>query len=131
LRRKRASPGAILLLFPHCLQRSACPQKITNDLKLCKRCGQCKVKDILELAEEFGVQCAVATGGRQAVERVKNDGVHAVVAVACEKELSQGIRGAFPKAILAIPNLRPHGPCKDTDVSLPEVRKAIQWLLRP
>jgi hypothetical protein len=88
------------------------------------------VKDILELAEEFGVQCAVATGGRLALQRVKEDGVRGVVAVACEKELSQGIRGAFPKAVLAVTNLRPHGPCKDTDVSLLEVRKAIQWLLR-
>ena len=130
LRRKKAGREGILLLFPHCLQNSKCPQKITSDLKLCKRCGQCKVKDILELAEEFGVQCAVATGGRLALERVKEDRVHAVVAVACEKELSQGIKGAFPKAILAIPNLRPKGPCKDTDVALPEVRKAIRWLLR-
>ena len=65
-----------------------------------------------------------------AVERVKEDGVDAVVAVACEKELSQGIKGAFPKAVIAIPNQRPKGPCKDTDVDLAEVRKAIQWLLR-
>jgi hypothetical protein len=130
LRRKRSAAGGILLLFPHCLQNSKCAQNISSDLKLCKRCGKCKVKDVLELAEEIGVQCAVATGGRLAVERVKEDRVHAVVAVACEKELSQGIKGAFPKAILAVPNLRPKGPCKDTDVNLAEVRKAIQWLLR-
>ena len=130
LRRKRSAPGGIMLLFPHCLQNSKCAQKITHDLGACKRCGKCKVKDVLELAEELGVQCAVATGGRLALERVKEDGVHAVVAVACEKELSQGIKGAFPKAIIAIPNLRPRGPCKDTDVDLAQVRKAIQWLLR-
>ncbi len=131
LRRKRAQAAGILLLFPHCLQNSKCPHKITSDLSLCKRCGKCKVKDILELAETLGVQCAVATGGRLALERVKQDGVHAVVAVACEKELSQGVRGAFPKAVIAVENLRPHGPCKDTDVELGEVRKAIEWLLRP
>ena len=130
LRRKKAEAKGVLLLFPHCMQNSKCPHKITHDLSACKRCGKCKVKDVLEMAEEYGVQCAVATGGRLALERVKDDGVHAVVAVACEKELSQGIKGAFPKAIVAIPNLRPKGPCKDTDVDLAQVRKAIEWLLR-
>ena len=57
-------------------------------------------------------------------------GVKAVVAVACGKELRQGVLGVFPKAVLGVVNLWPHGPCKDTDVALEAVEEAIRWFLR-
>jgi hypothetical protein len=72
----------------------------------------------------------VATGGRLALELAKAEGVKAIVAVACEKELQAGLTGVFPKPSLGIINLRPHGPCRDTDVDLGEVEEAIAWLLR-
>ena len=130
LRRSRCTPQEMLILVPSCLQRSECPQKITNDIHECRRCGQCKIKDIIELGEKYGVRCAVATGGRLAVELVKDQDVKAVVAVACEKELQAGMAAVFPKPGLGVINLRPHGPCKDTDVDLAEVEEAIAWLLR-
>jgi hypothetical protein len=130
LRRSRCKPGNLLLLFPSCLQYSECPEAIRADLANCKRCGRCGVKDLLELAEEYGTQVAVATGGRLALQRVKAEDVKAVVAVACEKELQEGMKGAFPKPVLGVVNLRPHGPCKDTEVDVDEVRGAIEWFLR-
>ena len=130
IRRTRCKPKELLLLFPICLQNSKCKQNIRTDLAECRRCGQCKVKDLLELAEEYGVQCAVATGGRLAAQRARSDSVRAIVAVACEKELHEGILAVFPKAVLAVPNLRPHGPCRDTDVDIESVRRAIEWFVR-
>jgi hypothetical protein len=129
-RRPRCSPDRLLILFPSCLQRSECEQKISTDIANCKRCGRCKVKDLLELAEKHGCRCAVATGGRLALEIAKSGEVDAIVAVACEKELTAGMLGVFPKPSLGIINLRPHGPCKDTDVETAEVEKAIEWFLR-
>ena len=99
------------------------------DPNICERCGKCKVKDVLELAEKHEVQCAAVTGGRLAVERVGRDDVHAVVAIACEKEIRDGMKGIFPKPALGVVNLRPNGPCRDTDVDLEEVEKAICWFL--
>ena len=64
------------------------------------------------------------------IKRAREAGVKAVVAVACEKELKQGIRAAFPKAVIGVINTRPKGPCFDTDVDLNEVERAIEWLLR-
>ena len=130
LRRPRCEAGRLLILFPSCLQRSECPQKITSDVANCLRCGRCKVKDVLELAEKYGAQCSVAAGGRLALEIARGDGVDAIVAVACEKELQQGIKGAFPKPSLGVINLRPHGPCKNTDVDLAELEETIKWFLR-
>ncbi|MGD2175372.1 MAG: DUF116 domain-containing protein [Candidatus Brocadiaceae bacterium] len=130
LRRSRCRPEELLILVPSCLQRSDCRQKITNDINECRRCGRCKVKDIIELGERYGVRCAVATGGRLALEMAMETDVKAVVAIACEKELQQGMFSMFPKPGLGIINIRPHGPCKDTDVDLEEVEEAIQWILR-
>ncbi|MHC4593184.1 MAG: DUF116 domain-containing protein [Planctomycetota bacterium] len=130
LRRSRCKPDEILVLIPSCLQSSECTQKITNDINECRRCGKCKVKDIVELGEKYGASCAVATGGRLAVDLAKDRQVKAVVAVACEKELQAGFAAVFPKPALGIINIRPHGPCKDTDVDLEEVEEAIAWLLR-
>ncbi len=126
LRKKNCPPGGLLLLFPHCIQYSKCKQNIKHDLNECKRCGNCKVKDLMELSEEYGISIAIASGGRIALQRVMSDEVKGVVAIACEKELRTGLMAAMPKAIFAVPNLRPHGYCVDTDVYIDDVLKAIK-----
>ncbi len=130
VRRPRCRPDELLVLVPSCLQRSECPQRITNDINECLRCGRCKVKDVLELSERYGTRCAVATGGRLALAMAQESSVRAVVAIACEQELKEGMVGVFPKPNLGIINIRPHGPCTDTDVDLEEVEEAVRWFLR-
>ncbi|HUW56517.1 MAG TPA: DUF116 domain-containing protein [Planctomycetota bacterium] len=130
LRRTRVRPDELLLLFPICLQCSECPNNIVNDVTNCKRCGKCKVSDLVALSEKYGCRIEAATGGRLAVVKVRTTGVRAVVAVACHKELRQGILASFPKAVIGVVNAWPKGPCKDTDVDLGAVERAIQWFLR-
>jgi hypothetical protein len=130
LRRARCEPEELLVLIPSCLQCSTCTQKITYDIGECQRCGKCKVKDVIEMTEKYGARCAVATGGRLALEMASEGRVRAVLAIACEKELQEGMKGVFPKPALGIINLRPNGPCKDTDVDLEELEEAIAWILR-
>ncbi len=129
LRKKKCPPEALLLLFPHCIQNSKCKQNIKHDLNECKRCGKCKVKDLLEISEEYGISIAVASGGRIALKKVMADEVQGVVAIACEKELRTGLMATMPKAVFAVPNLRPHGYCIDTDVYMDDVLKAIERFL--
>ena len=126
LKKKKCPPEGLLILFPHCLQNTKCKQNIKNDLSECKRCGKCKVKNLIELSEKYGVSIAVASGGRLALERVKAKEVRGVVAIACEKELRIGIMASIPKDVIAVPNARPNGYCKDTDVYLDEVEKAVE-----
>jgi hypothetical protein len=129
LRKKKCPPEALLLLFPHCIQNSKCKQNIKHDLNECNRCGKCKVKDLLEISEEYGISIAIASGGRIALKRVMAEEVQGVVAIACEKELRTGLMAAMPKAIFAVPNLRPNGYCVDTDVYMDDVLKAIERFL--
>ena len=130
LRKKKCPPEGLLLLFPHCIQNSTCKQNIKHDVNECKRCGKCKVMDLLALSEEYGVSIAVASGGRIALKRVMAEEVQGVVAIACEKELRTGLMAAMPKAIYAVPNLRPHGYCVDTDVYMDDVIKAIKFFVK-
>ena len=130
LRKKKCPPEGLLLLFPHCIQNSTCKQNIKHDLNECKRCGKCKVKDLLELSEEYGVSIAVASGGRIALKRVMAEEVQGVVAIACEKELRTGLMASMPKAVFAVPNLRPYGYCVDTDVYMDDVLKAVRFFVR-
>ncbi|HUU42142.1 MAG TPA: DUF116 domain-containing protein [Planctomycetota bacterium] len=130
LRRTRVKPDELLLLFPACLQCSECPQNVLADLVNCKRCGKCKVSDLRALAEKYGCRIEIASGGHLALAKVRDPGVRAVVAVACSKELRQGILASFPKAVVGVVNVWTKGPCKDTDVDLDEVEGAIRWLLR-
>jgi len=131
LRRPRCEPHELLLLLPSCLQRTECPQKLTSDPQNCQRCGRCRMKELLELAERYGCQCRVVGGGRLALEIAKRDGVKAVVAVACEKELQAGMGALLPKPALGVINVRPHGPCRDTDANVSEVEEAIRFFLPP
>jgi len=130
LRRSRCRPQQLLLLLPSCLQNSECPQKVISDTANCRRCGRCRIKDLLELAEEHGCRCAVVKGGQLALEIAKDDGIDAIVAVACEKELRAGMWAVFPKPSVGVINLRPSGPCKDTDVEVSAVEQAIRRFLR-
>lgn len=130
LRKKKCPPEGLLLLFPHCIQNSNCKQNIKHEINECIRCGKCKVKDLLELSEEYGISIAVASGGRIALKRVMAKEVQGVVAIACEKELRTGLMAAMPKAIYAVPNQRPYGYCVDTDVYMDDVLKAITFFVK-
>ena len=130
LRRARVKPDQLLLLVPRCLQRSACPQDITAGVWNCARCGKCTISALVGLSETYGCRIETAAGGRLAIDKVHDPNVRAVVAVACNVELRRGILAAFPKAVLGVVNRWPKGPCKDTDVDVAEVERAIRWFLR-
>ncbi len=130
-RQVKAEPQRVLLLVAHCLQSSACGRHLTRaGGDTCARCGRCPVDALMALRDRTGVQCQVAGGGRQALARVKAEDIEVVVAVACEKELIQGILGAFPKPVLAVYNTRPLGDCHDTRTDLEAVEAAVREVLR-
>jgi hypothetical protein len=51
----------------------------------------------------------------------------AVVAIACENDLSSGIADTYPLPILGITNERPFGPCINTRVDLVKVKETIKF----
>lgn len=129
LRRVSVQPANLLLLAPHCLQTTGCRQAVKDGIDNCLKCGRCDIAGLIAIRDRYGILCSIAGGGRQALLVLRNPAIKAVVAVACEKEIADGIRAAIPKPVLAVVNKRPNGPCKDTRVPLAEVEQAVVSLL--
>ncbi len=128
VRREKPRTKRILLLLPHCLQINECDIRITHNIYNCKRCGKCEIKELIQIADDNHLNLFIATGGTLARKIVKDVRPEAIVAVACERDLSSGIVDAYPLPILGIPNERPYGPCFNTRVDLEKVKEAIEFL---
>ena len=125
-----------ILLLPHCLRRSASCRAKYNEYGLeCQRCNpDCPVNRLTRAAARLGYKgVCVAPGGRLAVNYVKLMHPRAIVAVACEKELDEGVRGvqkltkmASSAPIIAIIPLSKDG-CIDTDVDEDQALEIISF----
>ncbi|WP_337781076.1 DUF116 domain-containing protein, partial [Phascolarctobacterium succinatutens] len=83
------------------------------------------VGTMLGLAHKYGCHFAVATGGTLARQMVKQARPKAIVAVACERDLTSGIQDVFPLPVLGVLNERPFGPCFNTRVDINKLEAAI------
>ena len=117
----------ILILAPHCLQWIHCPHKITIDVNNCRECGKCLVTGLRGLARRYGIKLVVVTGGTFARKVIKDYRPQAVVAIACERDLTSGIQDVAGIPVIGIVNERPEGPCANTRVDLNKVEEAILY----
>jgi len=127
VKKGKFKPEKILLLLPHCIQINECDIRLTYNINNCKRCGKCEIKDLIQIAEDNRLTLFVATGGslaRRIIGEIRPD---AVVAVACENDLSSGIADIYPLPVIGITNERPCGPCVNTRVDLAKVKDAIEF----
>ncbi|MGG2468050.1 DUF116 domain-containing protein [Paraclostridium bifermentans] len=127
--RYKIKPEDILILIPHCIQKSECKLKITTNVRNCKSCGLCNVKDLIDLQDEYNVQVFIATGGTLARKKIKETRPKAVVAVACERDLTAGVQDIRQVPVLGVFNKRPNGPCVDTKIDANEVENAIKFFI--
>lgn len=121
---KKVSKIAILL--PHCIQNYDCPFKITSDIENCKKCGKCKIGDILKLKEKYNLEVKVATGGTLARLFLKEKRPELVIAVACKRDLISGIFDSFPMNVYGMYNEIINSPCINTNVDTVEMEKIIK-----
>jgi hypothetical protein len=121
----RVRPDKLLILLPHCIQNFDCEIKITGNIRNCKGCGKCEIKNLIELSDQYHLKIAVATGGTLARRIVLENRPEAIVAVACELDLTTGIQDAYPIPVIGILNERPNGPCINTKADIEKVRRAI------
>lgn len=127
----RVPANRTLLLLPHCLQLFDCAIKITGAVDKCRRCGRCAICALSELAEAQGIDIAVASGGTLARKIIVERRPQLIIAVACERDLTTGIRDAYPLPVIGVLNQRPHGPCCNTQVFLPELEAVLDEYLLP
>ncbi len=124
-RKLRVPASQAIILLPHCVQLHECAIKVTGDIDKCLRCGKCGIGALAELAQSRGVTIAVATGGTLARKILLEKRPRFVLAVACERDLTAGIRDAYPLPVYGVFNRRPQGPCYNTEIDLAEVKKVL------
>ena len=117
----------LIILIPHCIQNHSCKLKVTNNIDNCKKCGICKINDLLKLKEKYNTKIFVATGGTLARKIIVDNKPKAVIAVACERDLTSGVREVNKIPVLGVFNARPNGPCVDTDINIKEIEDAINF----
>jgi hypothetical protein len=101
----------LLILLPRCLKRETRNQ-IMNRVN----------------GNDFKV--VTAGGGEQAREAIRQYRPTFILALACERDLMSGILDVAEKIpVLAIPNKRPEGPCKNTDVYLDDLDETLRFIM--
>jgi hypothetical protein len=124
------SGDRLLLLLPHCLQSFECPHRVTSEVRNCRRCGGCEIADLITMCDSYGIKMSIATGGTLARRVIVETRPKAIVAVACERDLTSGLQDAYPIPVIGVLNERPHGPCRDTRVDLAKVEAAVRFFLK-
>lgn len=107
----RALKGDVLLiLLPRCLEKETRRQ-------------------VVERVNGRAVQIVTAAGGEEARKAVRQHNPSLILAVACERDLISGIKDVAKKIpVLAIPNKRPEGPCKNTHLHLTDLDEALKFV---
>jgi len=127
---QRIKGDRILVLLPHCLQIDVCNRKITGDINNCARCGKCPVGELVAMGVKYNLKLEVVNGGTLARQRVRTFRPDAIVAVACERDLTFGIQDVYPIPVYGVINDRPHGPCVNTCVDMSLVEDAVRFFKR-
>lgn len=123
------SSGELLVLIPVCLQRTECRRRVSIDVDNCARCGKCQIDDFLRLRDTYGCMLRVCTGGTAARRFIQELRPRAVLAVACERDLTSGIKDVGTLPVVAVANERPNGPCRDTCVDMRAVENGVRQFL--
>jgi uncharacterized protein len=128
-RKPAIKPDRILILLPHCLQLMDCDIKVTGEVGKCVRCGRCDIAGLAALAEKYQIDISVVTGGTLARKIIMEKRPKLVLAVACEGDLTTGIRDCYPLPVLGILNERPCGPCINTTVDTGKIDEALRLVM--
>ena len=92
---------------------------------------KCEIKDLIEISDQYQVNISVATGGTLARRIIVGNRPEAIVAVACELDLTSGIQDSYPIPVIGVLNERPNGPCINTKADIQKVKDALLGFLGP
>jgi hypothetical protein len=129
LKKKFAFPyDKILLLLPHCIQFSMCKIRVTFNPDNCVRCGKCDISDIVDYCKERNIPLHIATGGTMARKVIKETRPKAIVAVACYRDLIEGLIDVKKLPVIAVLNkIGKDGPCVNTSVDVNVLKNMIEF----
>ena len=127
--RQKVRPDRVLVLLPHCIQLFDCEIKVTGDIHKCVQCGRCDIKGLVDIGSKYHIDISVATGGTLARKVIVEKRPKLVLAVACERDLTSGIKDCYPLPVIGILNERPFGPCFNTVVDVSKIDAALSQVL--
>ena len=127
--RQKVRPDRILVLLPHCIQLFDCEIKVTGDIHKCVQCGRCDIKGLVDIGRKYRIDISVATGGTLARKVIVEKRPKLVLAVACERDLTSGIKDCYPLPVIGILNDRPFGPCFNTTVDTAKIDEALSRMI--
>lgn len=112
-RARRVGKGELLVLIPRCLSKQA-------------------LDGVLAIAGRYDVPVFVATRGQLARRVIRERRPRAVVAVACERDMTTGLRDVAGKLpVLGLTMRLPNGPCRDAVLDLETMERWVQsWTAR-
>ncbi len=106
----RLRADTFLILLPRCLDKDTRRQ-------------------VIERANGKKIEVVTAAGGEEARKAILQHKPSLILAIACERDLISGIKDVAQKIpVLAIPNKRPEGPCKNTHVCLEDLDEALSFV---
>jgi len=110
-RGRRLGRGELLVLIPRCLSKGA-------------------LDGVLDIAGRYDVPVFVATRGQLARRAIRERRPRAVVAVACERDMTTGLRDVAGKLpVLGLTMRLPNGPCRDAELDLDVMEKWVKsWV---
>jgi hypothetical protein len=111
-RRRRVGKGELLVLIPRCLSKEA-------------------LDGVLTIAGRYEVPVFVATRGQLARRVIRERRPRAVVAVACERDMTTGLRDVAGKLpVLGLTMRLPNGPCRDAMLDLDLMERWVKsWVV--
>ena len=122
---KKLAPEDILILLPHCLQNNNCNYRITNNIDNCQNCGECPILKLKSISQTWRVKIVIATGGTLARKIIVQTKPKCIVAVACQRDLVDGLIDVFPIPVYGLLNERPEGPCVNTSVDIDKLENFL------
>lgn len=115
-------------------QLEALPKKIEQSEKLLLLAPRCLSREALEqlkkMQAEYHFSQVIAVGGSEARKAIATVKPRGIIAIACERDLLAGLKdlnGRIP--VIAFPNERPEGPCKNTLIPLDSIEKTVKIIL--
>ena len=119
----------ILILLPHCIQNYDCTNRITNDINNCADCNKCVIKELKSISKKYSVKVAIATGGTLARKIIVESKPKCIIAVACQRDLVDGLLDVFPIPVYGVLNNRPFGPCVNTTINPQIISDFLNYFL--
>lgn len=120
----------VLILLPHCIQNYDCNYRITNNIDNCIDCGKCNIMHLKRISKQYNVNIAIATGGTLARKIIVQTKPKCIIAVACQRDLVDGLLEVFPIPVYGVLNDRPFGPCINTSVNFNKIEDFLNNFLK-